>query len=121
MQTVPVLYGNFTWKADDADEPVRMLINGHHNEVLVEEVDLLGPLAHPVVAFLGRTQVGIVLHRVKAWRGGSATGASPFAVGPRCEALVEVGGEDVRALQHGGSVLILPVLQVSVQKKTVNC
>ena len=38
-----------------------VLVDGNHNEVLVEEVHLLGPLPHPVIPLLSRAQVRVIL------------------------------------------------------------
>ena len=40
-------------EADDADEPVGVLVDRDHDEVLLEEVDLLGPPLHTIVSLLG--------------------------------------------------------------------
>jgi hypothetical protein len=104
----------FTWKTDDTHKPVSVLVDGHDDKVLVEQVHLLRPLAHAVVALLGGREVGIVLHRMEPERGSApAAAALPLAGGPGGEPLVEVGGEDVGPLQHSLAVLVLPVLQVS--------
>ena len=92
-----------------------VLVDGNDHKVLVEQVHLLRPLPHPVVALLGRRQVGVVLHGMEAG-GGTATASPAFTRGPGGEPFVEVGGEDVGPLQHGGPVLVFPVLQVSVNK-----
>ncbi len=97
-----------TWKANDADEPMSVLIDRHHDKVLVEQVDLLGPLPHPIVALLCRREAGIVLDWVVLVR-------LVLARGPGGKALVEVGGEDVGLGQDRLLVLVFAVLQVPKQ------
>ena len=66
-----------------------LLIDGHDDKVLLEDVDALGPPLDAVVALLRRTEVGVVLD-----------GVHPAAVrlGPRGQPVVEERGEGVRAV-----------------------
>ena len=87
-----------------------VLIDGHNHKVFVEEIDLLGPLADPVVSLLRGGEIRIILHGmmfvfVLAGRAGG-------------EPLVEVGGEDVGLLQHRLPILIFPELKVSKQMQS---
>ena len=85
-----------------------LLIDGHDDKVLLEDVDALGPALDPVVALLRRRQVGVVLDGVHAVAHG---------LGPRGQPVVEERGEDVRAvavalahqveLQTKGDIFIL--------------
>jgi hypothetical protein len=94
-----------TWKADNADEPVGMFVDGHYHKVFVKKIHFFGPLPHPIVALLGWCETGVVFHRVMLV-------GLVLARGPGGEPLIEVGGENVRLLKDGFLVLILPVLQV---------
>ncbi len=85
-----------------------VLIDRHHDEILVEQVDLLGPLPHPIVALLCRREAGIVLDWV-------VLVCLVLAGRPGGEALVEVGGEDVGLGQNRLLVLVFAVLQVPAQ------
>ena len=66
-----------------------LLIDGYDDKVLFEDVDALGPALDAVVALLRRRQVGVVLDGVDA---------VPHRLGPRRQAVVEEGGEDVRTV-----------------------
>ena len=81
---------------------MRVLVDGHHDEVLLEQVHLLRPLPDPVVALLRGGEVGVVLHGVVS---------GLVLAGRACgEPLVEVGGEDVRLLTHLSALLKLTEL-----------
>ena len=64
-----------------------LLVDGYDNEVLLEDVDALGPPLDAVVALLRRRQVGVVLDGVHA---------VPLRLGPRRQTVVEERREDVR-------------------------
>ncbi len=110
-RTLQIEEKKLTWKANDADEPMRVLIDRHHDKVLVEQVDLLGPLPHPIVALLCRREARIVLYRVVLVR-------LVLAGGSGGEPLVEVGGEDVGLGKDRLLVLVFAVLQVPVSNTT---
>ena len=69
-------------ETNDSQEPVRVLIDRHDNEVLLEHIDALGPFGHQIVTPLGHGQTTGVL--------GRQLGVS--------QALVEEGIEHERAL-----------------------
>lgn len=48
-------------KADDGEEPMRLLVDGNDDEVLLEEVHILGPRGDSSVTLLGRRQLLIFL------------------------------------------------------------
>jgi hypothetical protein len=102
---------NLTWKADDADEPVSILvIDGHHHEVLVEEIHLLRPLARAIVALLRLGEAGIVLDGVVLV--GLVLAGVLFG-----EVCVEVRVENVRLFHDGVFFLVPQGLQVPVTEQ----
>ena len=72
---------DLAWVADDGEIPVEVLIDGHHHEVLLEDVDLPGPALHLIVSPGQRLFQG--LHRA----------------GNLSEATEPVSGEDVNPEQ----------------------
>ena len=90
----------------EGNPPVGVLVDGNHNEILIENIDFLGPLFHPFISgsmnmrlssehhqdhnppLLCSTQVGVVLHRVS------------LRLGPRGQPLVEIGRENVGSALH---------------------
>ena len=88
-----------------------MFIDGNNDKILFENIDLFGPASHAFVAFLRRTQIHIILHRMK------------FIFRPRRsrgESFVEISGENVSfAAALFGYDSILDPFEVKINNNVV--